>query len=63
MVKRGRKQIDPEFKKEKLQIYIQRYKIENVGGFDETQNLLHNLFNKFYEKNFIRDLQLEKRKR
>ena len=58
---RGRKTLSPELKKTKLQIYIERFKIDKLGGVDKSQTTLTNLFNQFYEKKTIRNPKLEKR--
>jgi hypothetical protein len=58
---RGRKALSPEQKKTKLQIYIERYKIDKLGGIDESQFKLTNLFNQLYDKKTIRNPKLEKR--
>jgi hypothetical protein len=58
---RGRKTLSPELKKTKLQIYIERFKIDKLGGIDESQSTLTNLFNQFYDKKIIRNTKLEKR--
>lgn len=57
--KRGRKPVLPELKKTKLQIYIERHKIDELGGLEESQNKLFKLFNQFYAKQTIRNRKLE----
>jgi hypothetical protein len=58
---RGRKTLSPELKKTKLQIYIERFKIDKLGGVDKSQTTLTNLFNQLYDKKTIRNTKLEKR--
>jgi len=58
---RGRKTLSPELRKTKLQIYIERYKIDKLGGIDESQITLTKLFNQLYDKKTIRNPKLEKR--
>lgn len=57
--KRGRKLIDPNLKKAKLQIYVEQHKINELGGLDESQKQLFKLFNNYYAKKTIRDRKLE----
>jgi len=58
---RGRKALSPEQKKAKLQIYVERYKIDKLGGLHESQTTLSKLFNQLYDKKIIRNNKLEKR--
>lgn len=59
---RGRKPLIPELKKMKIQIYIEKYKIDNLGGVLESQTKLTNLFNQFYAKQTFRNSKLDKRR-
>lgn len=61
MTKRGRKPVLPELKKTKLQIYVEKQKIEYFGSIDANQKILLTLFTKYYEK-AIRNNIMEKRR-
>ena len=39
---RGRKPIEQRLQKIAIQIYLERYKIENVGGIDKAKEILIN---------------------
>jgi hypothetical protein len=40
--KRGRKPLDESLRKIAIQIYLERYKVDKVGGIDKAQEILIN---------------------
>ena len=40
--KRGRKPLDESLRKISIQIYLERYKVDKVGGIDKAQEILIN---------------------
>jgi hypothetical protein len=40
--KRGRKPLDESLRKIVIQIYLERYKVDKVGGIDKAQEILIN---------------------
>jgi hypothetical protein len=43
---RGRKPIDKAMQKIAIQLYLERYKVENIGGIDKAKEILTNHLSK-----------------
>ena len=43
---RGRKPIEKAMQKVAIQLYLERYKIENIGGIDKAKEILTNHLSK-----------------